>query len=345
MISKEEFMKIKVLAKQGMSQRTIAKQLGISRNTVKKYLKGDFDQPHYATRKSGISKLTAFKPYLHSRLAQAAPVHLSAVVLLREIKAQGYTGKISLLRQYLHQYRGRVEPQVIVRFETEAGKQMQVDWGQMRGGKNPLHAFVAVLGYSRALFVAITDNMRYETLEDCHRKAFDYFQGVPQQIWYDNMKTVVIERDAYGDGQHRLNQSFYQFSKEIGFIPKLCKPYRPQTKGKVERMVRYVRDNFYRPLATKLSALELALDVTTANVEVMNWLNTVANQRIHDTIKVKPADRLKEERPYLQDLPPKQLPAPPQPAALTMPVNDIPLNVQPLHHELSIYDQLTGVHA
>ena len=86
MISKEELMKIKVLAIQGMSQRAIAKQLGISRNTVKKYLQGDFDEPYYATRKTGISKLEAFKPYLHSRLAKAAPIHLSAVVLLREIK-------------------------------------------------------------------------------------------------------------------------------------------------------------------------------------------------------------------------------------------------------------------
>lgn len=345
MISKEELMKITVLAKQGMSQRAIAKRLGISRNTVKKYLKGDFDQPHYATRKSGISKLEAYKPYLHSRLAKAAPVHLSAVVLLREIKEQGYTGKISLLRQYLHQYRGVAQPQPIVRFETEAGKQMQVDWGQMRGGKNPLHAFVAVLGYSRALFVVITDNMRYETLETCHRQAFEYFQGIPQQIWYDNMKTVVIERDAYGEGQHRLNQSFYQFSKTMNFLPKLCKPYRPQTKGKVERMVRYVRDNFYRPLATKLSALELTLDVETANVELMDWLNNVANQRIHDTIKVKPADRLNEERIYLQNLPLKQLSAPPQPVEVMKPLPHIPHDIKPLHHDLSIYDQLVGAYA
>jgi transposase len=341
MISKEEFMKIKVLAMQGMPQRAIAKQLGISRNTVKKYLQSDFDEPHYATRKTGISKLEAFKPYLHSRLAKAAPIHLSAVVLLREIKEQGYTGEISLLRQYLHQYRGSVEPQPIIRFETEAGKQMQVDWGQMRGGKSPLHAFVAILGYSRALFVAMTDNMRYETLEACHRQAFEYFQGIPQQIWYDNMKTVVIERDAYGEGKHRFNQHFYQFSKEMGFIPKLCKPYRPQTKGKVERMVRYVCDNFYQPLATKLSALELTLDVETANVEVINWLNTVANQRIHDTIKVKPADRLKEEQTYLQSLPPLQPVAPPQPAEVSMPLFDMSFETQPLHHDLNIYAQFS----
>jgi len=115
------------------------------------------------------------------------------------------------------------------------------------------------------------------------------------------MKTVVIERDAYGDGQHKLNQSFYQFRKEMGFIPKLCKPYRPQSKGKVDRMVRYVRDNFYRPFATKLSAADLKLDIETTNIECQQWLDTVENQRLHDTVKEKPADKLIQERPYLQN--------------------------------------------
>ncbi len=340
MISKEEFMNIKILSKQGYSQREIAKQLGISRNTVKRYLKSDFEEPQYASRKSGISKLEAFKPYLHSRIAKATPIHLSGVVLFREIKEQGYKGGISLLRHYLYQYRGIVKPQPIIRFETDAGKQMQVDWGQMRGGKTPLHAFVAVLGYSRALFVAITDNMRYDTLEQCHREAFDYFQGIPQQVWYDNMKTVVIERNAYGDGQHKLNQSFYQFSKSMGFIPKLCKPYRPQTKGKVERMVRYVRDNFYQPLATKLTSSELKLDVETANIEVMNWLNTIANQRIHDSIKMKPADRLKEEQAYLQNLPLELTAALPQLEVVKAECLDTRCDSHALHHELTMYDEL-----
>ena len=108
---------------------------------------------------------------------------------------------------------------------------MQVDWGQMRGGQSPIHAFIAVLGFSRAMMVIFTDNMRYETLEQCHRLTFDYFQGIPQEVWYDNMKTVVIERHAYGEGHHKLNQSFYQFAKSMGFIPKLCHTYRAQTKG------------------------------------------------------------------------------------------------------------------
>lgn len=193
-------MNIQVLHQQGYSQRAIARQLGISRNTVKKHLISKLSSPKYAARPKTESKLDNHKAYLLSRIANALPIHLSGVVLYREIKEAGYKGSLSLLRQYLYQHRGKPESQPIKRFETPAGKQMQVDWGQMRGGKDPLHAFVAVLGFSRALYVEITDNMRYETLEKCHRLAFVYFQGIPQQVWYDNMKTVVIERDAYGEG-------------------------------------------------------------------------------------------------------------------------------------------------
>ncbi len=343
MISKEELMNIQVLHQQGYSQRAIAKQLGISRNTVKKYLTSNPEEPKYSNRPKTDSKLDTYKPFLHSRIAQASPIHLSGVVLFREIKEQGYSGSLSLLRQYLYDYRGKPEVQPVIRFETPAGKQMQVDWGQMRGGKKPIHAFVAVLGFSRALFVVMTDNMRYETLEQCHRQAFDYFQGIPQQIWYDNMKTVVIERDAYGEGQHKLHQSFYQFSKTMGFIPKLCKPYRPQTKGKVERMVRYVRDNFYRPLATQLSAADLDVDVEIINIACQQWLDTVANQRVHDTTREKPADKLIQERPYLQNLPPKLLPALPQIAVSDSPVSEVTFEEIPLHHELNIYEQLLEV--
>lgn len=333
-------MKIQILHQQGLSQRAIAKQLGISRNTVKRYLRAKIDTPVYSAREKGRSLLDPFKSFLHSRIAQAKPVHLSGEVLFRELKELGYTGSLSLLRQYLFQYRGKPTPEPVVRFETEVGKQMQVDWGQMRGGKTPIHAFIAVLGYSRAMMVVFTDNMRYDTLEQCHRLTFDYFQGIPREVWYDNMKTVVVERDAYGEGAHKLNQAFYQFAKSMGFIPKLCHTYRPQTKGKVERMVRYVRDNFFRPLNTKLMALGQILDVNTANEQVALWLDTVAHQRIHDTTKQKPAERLVEERKVLQTLPPRLLAV-----ASSLPDNSpLPslskLSQQPLHHDLSVYDQL-----
>lgn len=338
-------MKIKILHQQGYSQRAIARELGISRRTVIKYLKAPDKAPAYSDRPKVKSKLDKVKPYLHSRIAQAAPVHLSAEVLFREVKEMGYQGSISLLRQYLRQYRGIKPSEPVVRFETPPGKQMQVDWGQMRGGKHPIHAFIAVLGYSRAMCVVFTDNMRYETLEQCHRLTFDYFQGVPCDVWYDNMKTVVIERDAYGEGQHRLQGGFRQFAQDCGFIPKLCYPYRPQTKGKVERMVRYVRENFYRPLATKLAASGLTIDIDTANAEVRLWLDKVAHQRCHDTTKEKPQVRLERERPYLKPLPLLLRCAPDieHKQANDIPSTDAMAQTLPLHHELHIYDQLMEV--
>ena len=219
---------------------------------------------------------------------------------------------------------------------------MQVDWGQMRGGKSPIHAFICVLGYSRAMFVVFTDNMRYETLEDCHRLAFEYFQGVAKQIWYDNMKTVVIKRDAYGEGNHRFHKSFYQFAKEMGFMPKLCWPYRPQTKGKVERMVRYVRDSFYNPLSTKLRSANLQLDCQTANIKVIHWLNDIANQRIHNTTKQKPADRLKQEQAYLQTVDSKVQLALPEKLEKYSPIANEKYDPAPLHHDLDVYNQFGG---
>jgi transposase len=340
-ITKEELMKIQILHDQGMSQRKIADELGISRNTVKRYLLMDINEPKYKARGKKKSKLLPFTSYLHSRIAQAAPVRLSGVVLYREIKELGYKGSQSLLWQYLNQYRGQHNPTPIIRFETAPGKQMQVDWGSMRNGKKPLHVFIGILGFSRGMFVVFTDNMRYETLEHCHRVTFEYFQGIPQEVWYDNMKTVVIERHAYGEGAHKLHQPFYQFAKSTGFIPKLCQPYRPQTKGKVERMVRYVRDNFYRPLSTKLAQSNQDLDVATANYEVKRWLETVAHQRIHNTTKQTPAERLIKERPYLKELPPRIVPVTPSDKTITKGLASHYLaDKQPLHHSLDMYDAL-----
>ncbi|HIC1033671.1 TPA: IS21-like element helper ATPase IstB, partial [Escherichia coli] len=159
-----------------------------------------------------------------------------------EIRDQGYRGGMTILRAFIRSLSVPQEQEPAVRFETEPGRQMQVDWGTMRNGRSPLHVFVAVLGYSRMLYIEFTDNMRYDTLETCHRNAFRFFGGVPREVLYDNMKTVVLQRDAYQTGQHRFHPSLWQFGKEMGFSPRLCRPFRAQTKGKVERMVQYTRN-------------------------------------------------------------------------------------------------------
>ncbi|EDR55040.1 transposase for insertion sequence, partial [Yersinia pestis biovar Orientalis str. MG05-1020] len=220
-----------------------------------------------------------------------------------------------------------------VRFETEPGRQMQVDWGTMRNGRSPLHVFVAVLGYSRMLYIEFTDNMRYDTLETCHRNAFRFFGGVPREVLYDNMKTVVLQRDAYQTGQHRFHPSLWQFGKEMGFSPRLCRPFRAQTKGKVERMVQYTRNSFYIPLMTRLRPMGITVDVETANRHGLRWLHDVANQRKHETIQARPCDRWLEEQQSMLALPPEK-----KEYDVHLDENLVNFDKHPLHHPLSIYD-------
>jgi transposase len=333
MLTMESVMEISILLKHGYSQRKIAKLLGISRTTVSKYLANNVKEPSYKKRIVKPSLLDDYKGYILERQHKAKPYRIPGVVIYEELKEQGYQGSLSLLRQYIFKHLCATTPEPVVRFETEPGKQMQVDWGQMRGGKNPIHAFVAVLGYSRTLYVQFCEHMDFELLSYCHQNAFDYFGGVPQDILYDNMKTVVIKRDAYRPNEHRFNPKLWQLAKEYGFTPKLCRPYRPQTKGKVECMVSYTKYSFYLPLMTKLRQVGLTIDVDISNHHIMKWLNQTANQRIHQTTKEKPLKRLKQEK--LLPLPDAKI----IDIVLSERLSKIPLDDTPIHHPLDIYNQ------
>ncbi len=158
-----------------------------------------------------------------------------------------------------------------------------------------------VLGYSRTAFVYFTNNMRQDTFQSCHIKAFDYFGGIPKTILYDNLKSVVMQRDKYGKNRHGINDKFLDFSKGL-FIPKLCAPYRAQTKGKVERFNSYLKNNFYKPLKAKLKNTNLEITPELLNSYVFSWLE-MANNRVHATTKRKPFEMLKEEYGALMRIP------------------------------------------
>jgi transposase len=229
-----------------------------------------------------------------------------------------------------------------VGFETPPGRQMQCDWIVFRRGKASLSAFVATLGFSRASFVEFVTDERLETLLACHEHAFDFFGGVPHQVLYDNMKTVVLERDAYGPGEHRFQPAFLDFARHYGFVPRLCRPYRAKTKGKVERFNGYLRRSFYNPLASRLAQDRLQLDCDTANASVRTWLRDVANARTHATTAQVPRDQLRAEQqamlalpsPYTGQLPVAAVPTRTQPAGWAR------FNATPLQHDLSVYDRL-----
>jgi len=326
-------MEMRILHRQGKSIRAIAKELSISRWTVRKYLRSPGLEPCYGPRAVRPSKLDPFKEYIRRRLRDAAPRRLPATVLLREIRERGYEGGISILKDWLASERPTPTAPEIRRFETEPGYQAQIDWTTIRREKDRLSAFVATLGYSRWSFVWFTTDEKFETLIDAHERFFDAIGGVPRTILYDNMKTVLIDRDAYGRGQHRFHAGFREFAKHHGFSPRMCAPYRPQTKGKVERFNRYLKESFVWPLESRLTPLGSMLDADTANAEVGVWLRDVANIRVHAETKERPVDRFAREQPFFLPRAPRwRAEGQAAPADLT--------GIAIQQHDLSIYDAI-----
>ncbi len=351
MITNEVYVEMEILRKHGFSLRRIAAEVGCAVNTVRSHLATDIS-PIYARQKRRVCKIAEYADYLVERQAAAHPNRIPATVLYREIVERGYRGGLSQLRAFLRGIRAAVPAEPLVRFETEPGEQMQVDWVEFRKGSEPLYAFCATLGYSRASHVEFVSDMKVGTLIECHQKAFIALGGVPKRLLFDNMKTVVLERDIDGPGEHRYHAGFLDYAKHCGFVIKLCRPYRARTKGKVERFNGYLRRSFYVPLVSRLKQAGLQLDVVTANAEVRRWQKEVANERLHGTTGSKPADRLRDEQPYLQALPPPwrgdiaaarpvvaSLPVDTQ-QAHTVAVNAHMAAPTPAQHPLAVYEQL-----
>ena len=333
MLTQEEAMEIRVMARRGEGVRSIAKQLSCSRNTVRRYLR-DGQASRYGPRLARVCKLDAYKAQLSERIEQARPRWIPATVLLREIGERGYDGGISQLKAWLARHK-KIELEPIVRFETPPGQQMQADFTHVRRGRDPLLALVATMGYSRATFVKFSTGEDAGTLCSGLCEAFDYFGGVPAHVLFDNAKSVVIERDAYGAGLHRWNDELKVLAEACGFTPRLCRPYRAKTKGKVERFNSYLKGSFVVPLAATIEASGLLLTVELANVHVRRWLDEVANARVHATTRTVPTVRLAEERALM-------LPAPALKAAQVAPQR-VALPVESLQHPLAVYDELLEV--
>lgn len=329
-------MQIHVLKAQGLSLREIARRLGVSRNTVTRHLALQ-DLPRYKQREARATKLEPFHDFIRERMQAAAPDWIAAPALLRELQARGYRGQLRSLQAFMQLHKPVSTPDPVVRFETAPGQQMQCDFVVFRRGADPLYAFTATLGYSRWRWARFTTNERAETLIACHHALFETLGGVPREILYDNAKTIVDTRDAYAQGEHRWHSGMLDLAKRYGFIPRLCRPYRAQTKGKVERFHRYLRGNFYVPLTSWLKQSGLVLDVDTANAEVGKWLRDVANQRVHPVTGAAPVVLFEQrERATLQPLP--GFAPPPQPSALARwAMADMASSLQ---HPLSVYQQL-----
>jgi transposase len=285
MLTVEEWMDVKMLAQQGHSARAIARITGYSRNTVARLLQQAAPQPFQQPPRP--SKLDPFKPYLQRRCAQYP---LSAVRLLEEIRPMGFDGSLCILQRFLATLRchQRAQAQATVRFETPPGHQAQVDWAhcgsflEPGGERLKLSLFVMVLGFSRMLYIEFTTSMALSQLIACHLEAFAFFGGWTQEILYDNMAQVKLPSSS------ELNPLFGDFAHYYGFVPRTCRVRRPRTKGKVERIVDYVKENF-------LLARTFA-DLADLNAQGRHWLTHTANVRIHSTTGQRPIDLLSAEK-------------------------------------------------
>ena len=287
------------LHRQGLKVAVIARQVGIDRKTVRKYIAQGIEVPTYGPRQPRERLLDPWMDYLRSRL-DAYP-GLSARRLLREICERGYTGGYSTVRDTARALRpaGGGSP-FAVRFETPPGQQAQVDFAQFRvrftsapDSVQIVWLFSMVLGFSRLIWGRFAQRQTMQTVLACHRAAFEAIGGVPREILYDRMKTAVLGEDE--DGRVVYNRTLGEFARHYGFLPKACRAYRPETKGKVERPFRYIREDFFLGGTFR--------DLDDLNLQFVNWLGNVANPRVHASTGRVVNEAFAEEQPTLQLLP------------------------------------------
>ena len=220
--------------------------------------------------------------------------------LWREVKERGYAGGYSVLRDCVRDLRPPRTAGFEVRFETLPGEQAQVDFAHFEvefaddpGVKRVVWLFSMVLGYSRLIWGRFVVHQDLQSVLRCHIAALEAIGGAPHEILYDRMKTAVIGEDA--NGVVVYNRALVDLARHYGFQPRACRPYRPKTKGKVERPFRYIREDFF------LGGSFRNLD--DLNAQLRHWLDTVANPRVHATTQRVVNEAFADEKPALKPLP------------------------------------------
>jgi len=265
----DKWMEIRNDRLKGMNYKELSKKYHIDPQTAKRYAESP-ERPEYTLTSPKQTKLDDFKQQIDMWLEEAP---YSAVRILEKLTEQGFDGKYSIVKQYVRVKKMDMDEKATVRFETMPGLQGQMDWAHFESytvteGKEikKLYCFLLILGYSRMRYIEFVTDMSTNTMIRCHANAFQYFGGYPEEILYDNMKQVVVKR-LLKQEDSTLNRQFEDSAGFYGFKPILCRPYRGQTKGKVERTVRFVWDNFMTGI--KYNSLD------DLNGQAIAWCNKV----------------------------------------------------------------------
>lgn len=319
MVTQHEWAEINKLLTKGLSVPQVSEICGrttttlyhlISTNGPKVKKKGD------SKKLVGISR---FEKLLKKKIKIGI---VNGKKLLRELNNEGYNGSYATLNRYLKinfsdsiiankrfnpfkntKRKNLRDYKRSIRFETNLGEQAQVDWGSfgriiINGKEEKLSAFVFTLSYSRVPYIEFVIKQNLQTLIQCHINAFTNL-GVPKEVIYDNMKTVVIRREKVPKGIDTIHYKpeFLDFAKHYHFTVATCPPYWPRAKGKVEATIKFLRNNFMQGMKFGRDCHSLE----ELNRKVKIWIKEESN-RIHGTVGVKPIDRLKEEKLSLRSV-------------------------------------------
>jgi transposase len=287
----------------GSSRRRIARQLGISRYQVDQVIRAHEGGRREGTTAAGLprakrQRASCLDDYEASlrQLWERYP-EITAVRAHEELQKLGFRGGYNVVKRRLRQLRPARKAEFVRRFETGPGAQAQMDYGTYtipfaQEGPRRVHLFSYVLGYSRRQYLRFVEAQDFTTTIREHVRAFEYFGGCAATCLYDNLKVVVTR---YEGDEPIYNTRFLAFATHYGYRPWACRPYRPRTKGKVERPFHYVETNLLN--GRTFQSLEHLNDVTRW------WLEHVADVRMHRETKQRPLDRYQEERAHLIPLP------------------------------------------
>jgi transposase len=302
MLEPEVVDRIRELSGQGFGSKRIARALKISRNTVRRYLAGaiaGFQERPAARCLDGNTLREVHR--LYGSIAEG-----NTVVIQQELARQGIDIDLRTLQRAVAPLRReeRARALATVRFETEPGQQIQIDFGEkvvlIAGQPVKVYLMTAVLGYSRRLYCRAFLAQRQDDWLEGLEEAFRHFGGLPQQILCDNASPLVVSHDRQ-TGVVMWNPGFEAFCRDRGLTAKACRPRRARTKGKIERGVGYVKHN-----ALAGRSFDSFADLQR---HLARWMVEVADRRIHGTTREQPITRFeRDERAALRPLPPRSLP-------------------------------------
>jgi transposase len=291
-----EWARVRALAADGLSQREIARRLGINRRTVARMLASG-EPPRYRRAPAG-SQLDPFLPLLR-RLLEEWP-QIKAPRATEVLRGYGYAGSVDVVRRGLRELRPTsVRP--AQRTGYRPGQVMQLDWAEMptrpkvAGRERRVYALVASLPYSGAQTAFFSFDMTIESFLEGHARAFEWQEGVPRECVYDNLRSVVARRER---DQVVWNPRFLHLRGHYAFHATACTPATPREKGSVEAAVRYLKTGFW-PARRFRSLGEL-------DGQYADWRDEVCNRRRHASGRFPVAQRLDEERQALRPLPPER---------------------------------------